>query len=96
MQQLRNRLHGKIPCSRIYCIDFRDDDRTIVNPKKPQDIEMLVGLRHWAIVCRNHQKRVINSGCTGDHGMHKFFMARHIDKAKGCWAIGKIGITQFN
>ena len=98
----RNRCNRLVANCGIDTINLRDDDCTLMNAKKPQNIKVFSGLWHRPIVCRNHEQGVVNTGSTRQHGMYKFLMPRNIDKSESLrftilqTVNTEIGISQLN
>ena len=60
-------------------ITFCQRNNDAPNAEITQNLEMLFGLRHPAVVCRDHQEREIDRPNAGDHIADEIFVARNID-----------------
>ena len=71
--------------------------RAFFHAQQLQDFQVLQRLGHDAVVCSYHQQGMVNAYGTGGHGVHKAFVAGHVNDAHDI-AIGQrhIGVAQFN
>ncbi len=70
--------------------------RRRTNTQHQQNVEMLVGLRHHAVVgCDHHQRKVDTRGA-GEHCVHQALVPGHIDKAQHVVTNGDVCVTQLD
>ena len=86
---LRHLLHPR----RLDCIDLGQCHRAHAHAEQVENGEVLAGLRHRAVVSRDHQQRAVNAGHTGEHVVDKAFVAGHVDEAqRRCVCCGRVGV----
>ena len=57
--------------------------------------QVLVRLRHGAVIGGHQQQRVIDTAGAGDHGVHQAFVAGHVDEADAPPAACPVGVAQL-
>ena len=62
-------------------IAFCECDHGPFHPEISQNLQMLFGLRHPAVIGRNDKQREINRADARDHAADEIFVAGHIDNA---------------
>ena len=65
----------------IHHIGLGDDHHTVPDAQQGQNIQMLHGLGHEALVRRHHQHGKVDAAGTGQHILDEFLVARHVDNA---------------
>ena len=63
-------------------IDLGERDDAALDAEQIDDGEMLAGLRHDAVVGRDHQQHEIDAGGAGQHVVDEFLVTRHVDEAE--------------
>ena len=67
------------------------------DPEQVDNLQMLAGLRHHAVVRRDHQQHDVDAGGAGQHVVHEALVARHVDETEHL-AIRqrRIGVTEVD
>ncbi len=80
-----------------HAVDLGERHRALAYAQQLQDFQMLQRLGHHAVIGGHHQQGMVNAHGPGGHGVHKFFMAGHIDDAQHI-AIGQrgVGVAQLD
>ena len=81
MQQ-RVHLRGDLRIARRGEIGLGQRHNPAIDAEQLQDLHVLAGLWHHAVVEGHHQKRCIDAACTGEHGVDKPLMPGHVDEAE--------------
>ena len=74
-------------------IDLRDHEDRAVDPEQMENVEMLLGLRHHAIVGRDREEHEIEAVRPGQHVSDEALVSRNVDDA-GAGAVGKIQVRE--
>ena len=83
------------PPFRAYPVDFGQGDGPLVQTQQIQDLQVLAGLGHGAIVGGHHQQDEVDPRRPGHHGVDQLFVAGDIDEAQDlARGQGLVGIAQ--
>ena len=66
---------------RAGAVGLGDDHGAARDAQQRQHGQVLVRLRHGAVIGGHQQQRVIDAAGAGDHGVHQAFVAGHVDEA---------------
>ena len=66
----------------IHQIGFGQRDHTARSPEVTEDLQVLLGLGHPAVISGHHEQSEVHSAHAGDHVFHEILMPRHIDNAE--------------
>ena len=84
-------LHQRQPLG-IHQIFFGDDDEAAAHLQQIEDVQVLAGLGHHAVVRGHYEQHQVDGGDAGDHVFDEFFMAGHIDDGSGIAEMGKADV----
>ena len=63
-------------------VGFRDHEDGASNPEQMQDVEMLLRLRHHAVVGRDGEEHQVDAVGAGEHVPDESLVARHVHDAR--------------
>ena len=66
----------------VHQIDLVQRHQAFAYAEQIEDLHMLAGLRHDAVVGGDHQHHEVDARRTCQHGVHEAFVARHINEAE--------------
>ena len=65
-----------------YRIDLGQGHRALADAEQFDDVQVLAGLRHGAIVGGDDEQRKVDAGGTGQHVVDQLLVAGHVDEAE--------------
>ena len=65
----------------IHQIGFGQRDHAAGGPEVTEDLQVLFGLGHPAVISGHHEQSEVHSAHAGYHVFHEILMPRHIDNA---------------
>ena len=70
-----------LPPRVVHPIDLRQRHQSVAKSQEGEDVEMLAGLGHDAVVGGHHQDHAVHAARPGDHRLDETLVAGHVDDA---------------
>ena len=77
-------------------VDLRQRHHPVPQPQEREDLQVLAGLRHDAVVGRHDQDHAVHAAGSGHHGLDEAFVAGHVDDAHLEVGDGARGVAQVD
>ena len=74
-------LAGEVAGGRGDAVDFGQGDQAVADAQQGEDVQVLAGLRHDAVVGGDDEDHAVHAAGAGDHGLDEILVARHVDDA---------------
>ena len=67
--------------SGVDAVDLRQRHEAVADAQQGEDVEVLAGLGHDAVVGGHHEDHAVHAAGAGDHGLDEVLVAGHVDDA---------------
>ena len=72
---------GQLQVVGLDAVDLRQGHHAVADAQQGEDVQVLAGLGHHAVVGRHDEDHRVHAGRAGHHGADEVLVARHVDDA---------------